>query len=161
MNVSAAPARAMNVSEQGLDFIKRWEGLEQTAYSDIAGVATIGYGHTASVTAADVVGRRTITEAEAARLLAADVGPRAREVARLIDVPLAQHEFDALVSFHFNTGGLGRSTVRLRLNAGDRKGAADALLWWNKARVGGRLQIVRGLARRRAAERAMFLGRAG
>ena len=40
-----------------------------------------------------------------------------------------------------------------RLNAGDVQGAADQFLRWNKA--GG--QVLRGLTRRREAERELFL----
>ena len=144
----------MKTSESGVDLIKRFEGLELEAYQDIAGVWTIGYGHTETVKP----GQR-ITEREAEALLRRDLKPREDAVKRLTSVPLNQNEFDALISFVYNVGvdAYRRSTARKRLNAGNRIGAADALTWWNKATVGGVLREVTGLTRRRAAERALFL----
>ncbi len=49
-----------------------------------------------------------------------------------VKVPLAQHEFDALVSFHFNTGAIGRASFVKKLNAGDKLGAAAGMLEWKK-----------------------------
>ena len=144
---------SMRVSPAGVDFIKRWEGLETRSYRDIANVWTIGYGHTGP----DVRPGATIAETEAAALLQRDLVSREESVARLVDVPLNQNEFDALVSFEFNTGGLARSTALKRLNEGDRLGAAEAFAWWNKARIDGALQEVEGLTRRRAAEAVLFL----
>ena len=75
-------------------------------------------------------------------------------VARLITVPLKQCEFDALVSFSFNLGlgTLQRSSVRSKLNRGDKEGAMDTLMKY--CRAGGK--ILRGLERRRAAEVDLF-----
>lgn len=143
----------MRASRRGVDFIKRWEGLELVAYRDVAGVWTIGYGHTGP----DIDPGATITEAEAETLLRRDLVSREETVSGLVCVPLNQHEFDALVSFEFNTGGLVRSTTLKRLNKGDRPGAAEALAWWNKARIDGQLVEVAGLTRRRAAEAVLFL----
>lgn len=90
---------------------------------------------------------------EAVNLLAFDLNTKyAPDVERLVRVPLEQHEFDALVSFHFNTGALGRSTLLKRLNAGDRAGAAAEFGRWTRG--GGR--VLAGLVRRRKAERHLF-----
>ncbi|MEL7028093.1 MAG: glycoside hydrolase family protein [Pseudomonadota bacterium] len=144
----------MNITDEGLDLIKRFEGLALEAYQDIADVWTIGYGHTTGVTP----GQR-ITEAEAEQLLREEVERFENGVERAVDIELNPNEFSALVSFSYNVGlgALGSSTALRRLNAGDRIGAADALLWWNKATVNGQKVEVRGLTRRRAAERALFL----
>lgn len=145
----------MKVSESGVALLKRFEGLELEAYQDIAGIWTIGYGHTGS----DVQPGMRITEREAEALLRRDLKPREDAVEQLSSVPLNQNEFDALVSFVYNVGidAFRRSTARRRLNKNDRIGAAEALTWWNKATVGGVLREVLGLTRRRAAERALFL----
>lgn len=145
----------MRTSPNGIGLIKRFEGLELEAYQDIAGVWTIGYGHTGP----DVRPGMRISEREAEELLKQDLKPREEAVARLTTVPLNQNEFDALVSFVYNVGAeaFRKSTARRRLNAGDRVGAGEALTWWNKATVGGVLRVVTGLTRRRAAERALFL----
>lgn len=144
----------MRISENGIALIKMFEGLELDSYQDIAGVWTIGYGHT------ETAGPdQHISEREAEELLRHDLDPRERAVQQLSNVPLNQNEFDALVSFVFNVGigGFKGSTARRRLNRNDRVGAADALTWWNKATVDGNLREVTGLTRRRAAEKALFL----
>ncbi len=145
----------MRTSPSGIDLIKRFEGLELEAYQDIAGVWTIGYGHTGD----DVEPGMKISERDAEELLKRDLRPREQAVDNAVKVSLNQNEFDALVSFVYNVGvGAFRgSTALKRLNRGDRVGAADALTWWNKATVGGVLREVMGLTRRRASERALFL----
>ena len=73
--------------------------------------------------------------------------------------PVEQCQFDALVCLAYNIG-LGNfrtSTLVRKLNAGDIDGAAQQFAVWNKA--GG--QVMRGLVRRRAAERALFCGASG
>ncbi|EAA7932780.1 lysozyme, partial [Salmonella enterica subsp. enterica] len=77
------------------------------------------------------------------------------DVSRLVKVRLTQGQFDALVSFAYNLGArtLSTSTLLRKLNAGDYAGAADEFLCWNKA--GGK--VLKGLTRRREAERALFL----
>ncbi len=145
----------MKISENGIQLLKRFEGLELEAYQDIAGVWTIGYGHTGP----DVQPGMKISERDAEELLRRDLKPREQAVDGGAKVSLNQNEFDALVSFVYNVGAAAYrgSTALKRLNKGDRIGAADALTWWNKATVGGVLREVLGLTRRRAAERALFL----
>ncbi|MBB5520080.1 lysozyme [Amphiplicatus metriothermophilus] len=164
----------LRLSPAGLALIKRFEGLRLEAYRDAAGVWTIGYGHTSKAldAAAEAAtgeqrprfsiekGRVVIDEADAEALLRADAGRFEQAVRAAVAVPLEQHEFDALVSLAFNIGAaaFAGSTVVKRLNRGDRAGAAEAILWWDKARINGKYRRVEGLARRRAAERALFLG---
>ncbi|MEM9705641.1 MAG: glycoside hydrolase family protein [Pseudomonadota bacterium] len=145
----------MKTSQTGVDLIKRFEGLELEAYEDIAGILTIGYGHTGP----DVKPGMRISEQEAENILRRDLQRFERGVTSNTSVDINQNEFDALVSFSFNVGvgAYQRSTARKRLNRGDRIGAAEALTWWNKATVDGVLRPVTGLTRRRAAERALFL----
>lgn len=144
----------MKINQEGLDLIKRFEGLRLEAYQDAVGVWTIGYGHTRTVRPG-----QTISEAEAEDLLRQDLDTFEEAVSRLVKVPLNENEFSALVSLTFNIGegAFGRSTALKRLNAGDRKGAADAMEWFNKVRQGGQFVELRGLTRRRAAEKALFL----
>ncbi|MCK5746144.1 MAG: lysozyme, partial [Oricola sp.] len=145
----------MQTSKDGMNILRALEGKVLTAYKDIAGIWTIGYGHTGP----DVKPGMTITDKEAEQLLNADLIPREKAVSELVTVALNQNEFDALVSFVYNVGAAAfrGSTALKRLNRGDRVGAADALTWWNKATVGGVLREVLGLTRRRAAEKALFL----
>lgn len=145
---------ARKINQEGIALIKRFEGLELEAYQDVAGIWTIGYGHIEGVKP----GMR-ISDEEAEALLHQDLVRFEDGVERLVKVPLNDNEFSALVSFSFNVGinALAGSTALKRLNTNDRQGAADALEWWNKARVNGVLQEVSGLTRRRAAEKALFL----
>lgn len=147
----------MKTSANGISFIKRWEGLVTRAYRDVAGVWTIGYGHTQGFKTGRFSADCEIKPFEAETLLRADLREREETVCALISVGLNQNEFDALVSFEFNTGALERATALKLLNVGDRLAAANALTWWNKARVKGQLVEIPGLTRRRAAEADLFL----
>ena len=141
----------MQISERGLALIKEFEGLYLKAYRCPAGVPTIGYGHTAGVAMG-----QTISEQQADEYLRRDVRMFERAVDRLVKVPLAQGQFDALVSFAFNlgAGALQSSTLLRMLNSGDYAGAAAQFGRWTKA--GGR--VLPGLVRRREAERRLFEG---
>ena len=145
----------LTVSAEGVALIRHFEGLFLKAYKCPAGIWTIGYGHT-GLTHNDgtVVRGRTITEAGAEELLRFDLRNVGLEVKKLVNLPLTQAQFDALVSFQFNLGKLSSSTLLRRLNAGDDTGAAAEFSRWVYA--GG--QRLRGLVRRRAAERAHFKG---
>lgn len=149
--------RDLKTAKDGIDLITEFEGLELEAYQDIAGVWTIGYGHTETAKP----GMR-ISAREANELLLADLATREQRLnhwMRRHHVLLHQSEFDALMSFIYNVGfdAFQRSTAARRIRDGDMEGAADALTWWNKATVKGVLKEVRGLTRRRAAERELFL----
>jgi GH24 family phage-related lysozyme (muramidase) len=145
-----------DISADGVELIKHFEGLYLTAYLCPGGVWTIGYGHTGLKHKDGTVYRgRKITQETAEELFRHDIDAFEGRVMRLISVPLNDDEFAALVSFDFNTGGLADSTLRRKLNAGDRAGAADELLRWNRA--GGK--VLAGLTRRRKSERNLFLGK--
>jgi lysozyme len=144
----------MQLSMAGLALIKLSEGFRSTAYKDVAGILTIGYGHRI------VPGENFpngITEAEAETLLSQDVAIAEQAITRLVRVPLAQGQFDALVDFVFNLGAerLAHSTALQDLNAGRYSAAAGQLLLWDHA--GSRINS--GLARRRAAEFQLWTGR--
>ena len=141
----------MRTSERGLSLIKSFEGLRLQAYQDSVGVWTIGYGATRGVKAG-----MTITMDQAERMLVNDVQRFEPDLDRLVKVPLNQSQWDALMSFVYNLGAanLESSTLLKLLNQKDYAGAADQFPRWNKA--GG--QVLQGLVKRRAAERAMFLG---
>lgn len=146
----------MRLSKQGLALLKHFEGCVLIPYKDSAGLWTVGYGHLIGdgKNLPDIA-KYKLTQKQAEMLLHYDVTPRERAVARLCPVPLTQNEFDALVSFTFNlgAGALQRSTLRQKLNRGDKAGAAKVLLRYNRA--GGK--VVRGLVRRRIAEYNLFM----
>jgi len=145
----------MKTSQRGLDLIKEFEGLYLQAYRCPAGVLTIGYGHTSVAGEPKVVAGMKITKQEAEDILRRDLAAVEADVGRLVKVPLTQNQFDALVSFQFNTGGLGRSSALKRLNAGNYADVPAALLLWNKAAG----KVLAGLTRRRKAEAALFVSK--
>lgn len=146
----------MKTSEKGLQFIRREEGERLTAYADIIGVWTIGVGHTGTVDGKPVAKGMVISADKSRELLSADLSRFESAITRLVEVPLKQHEFDALVSLVFNIGetNFARSTLLKKLNANDFKGAAEQFLVWKNA--GGR--PVQGLLNRRKREKDMFNG---
>ena len=139
-------------SDAGLALTKQFEGLRLEAYQDCAGVWTVGYGHTGR----DVRSGRQVGEFEAEVLLRVDLRDAVACVNRCIQVPLEQHQFDALVDFCYNTGqgNFSRSSLLGKVNLGDLEGAAVQFGLW----VNVNLKPVPGLVRRRAAEAAMFRG---
>lgn len=141
---------AFKTSQAGVDLIKSFEGCRLTAYQDSVGVWTIGYGHTSGVYSG-----MTITEAKAEEYLKGDLVTAENAVNGKVTYSIKQNQFDALVSFTYNvgSGNFGSSTLLKKLNQGDITGAANEFDKWNKA--GG--QVLEGLVRRRAAEKAMFL----
>ncbi|MFV9175997.1 lysozyme [Serratia marcescens] len=145
----------MNISKNGIELIKRFEGLELEAYQDSVGVWTIGYGWTQSVDGKKIAPGMRIDQATADRLLKCGIVQYEQGVNQLVKVRITQGQFDALVSFAYNLGlrSLSTSTLLQKLNAGDTKGAADEFGKWVNA-GGKRLD---GLVVRRAAEREMFL----
>jgi lysozyme len=166
------------LNANGLTLIKRFEGIEDgnpttvnlDPYLDPIGIWTIGWGHAIT----DAKGRYLrgkeqkaaayalypggLTFLQAETLLLADSLESSKDVNALVKVALSDNQFSALVSFEFNTGALGSSTLLKKLNAGDYTAAADQFLRWTKARdAKGNLVELPGLVMRRKAERQLFL----
>ena len=140
----------MKTSQRGINLIKQFEGVRLTAYKCPAGVYTIGYGHTRGVQRG-----MKITEEEASAFLAADLRNSEKTVERYDSIyHWNQNEFDALVSFTFNCGAANLRSL-LRNGRRNRSQIAEALPLYRKA--GGK--VLKGLERRRAAEKALFLER--
>jgi lysozyme len=143
----------MNISTNGIKLIEKLEGCILHEYKDDAGVPTIGVGHTGGVQP-----NQTITQAQADAFLKADLKKFVDRVNKFVKVPVNQNQFDALVIFDFNTGGLGTSTLLKKLNAGDYKGAAAEFDAWVKITdpETGKKVVSQGLINRRNAEQALF-----
>jgi len=150
-----------SIGPAGIALIKRFEGCARRradgmieAYPDPGtGDApwTIGWG----ATGRDSFGGGSIgpgtcwTQAQCDARLEQDLKRYAAEVAAAIGTAsTSQGQFDALVSFHYNTGAIARATLTRKHIAGDHQGAAREFARWNRA--GGR--VLKGLVRRRAAE---------
>ena len=140
----------MKTSQRGINLIKQFEGVRLTAYKCPAGVYTIGYGHTRGVKRG-----MKITEEEASAYLTADLLNSEKAVERYDSgYHWTQNEFDALVSFTFNCGATNLRAL-LRNGKRSRSQIAATLPLYRKA--GGK--VLKGLERRRAAEKALFLER--
>ena len=140
----------MKTSQRGINLIKQFEGVRLTAYKCPAGVYTIGYGHTRGVKRG-----MKITEEEASAYLTDDLLNSEKAVERYDSVyHWNQNEFDALVSFTFNCGAANLRSL-LRNGRRNRSQIAETLPLYRKA--GGK--VLKGLERRRAAEKALFLER--
>ena len=146
----------MKISPKGIAHLHEFEGLELEAYPDPGSGGdpwTIGYGHTGP----DVHPGLVISLAFAEELLKNDLQRFEEAVEELINVEINQNEFDALVSFTYNTGegALKDSTLRRRLNAGEDKSLvfSEELPRW----VNGANGPMPGLIRRRDAEVKMAL----
>jgi lysozyme len=161
----------MKVSEAGLKLLKHHEGFRRKPYLCAAKIWTIGYGHAMYPEQMKIPStpegmerrkafplrpedNRVWSVEEIGELLVKDVVRFERAVLRFISVPLKQHEFDALISATYNLGSgwLQRSQVRQKINRGDKKGAMENLLKFNK---GGGV-VLRGLDNRRKDEVALF-----
>jgi len=146
------------LSVRGEDLIKGFEQLRLNAYADQAGVWTIGWGHTAGVHKG-----MTCTRQQAQEWFDSDnddAEVTVNSLDRLRAHPLTQPQFDALVSFEFNTGalsnrrnGVTRAVIECRDNDVD-----DEMLRWNKITdPATKKKIVsNGLKRRRLAEAKMW-----
>jgi lysozyme len=147
----------MKTSARGVAFIAEHEGVVTRAYRDVAGIWTIGVGHTAAAGPPAPKAGMTITREEAFSILSRDLPGYERRTAAAMGV-VPQTVFDGALSFDFNTGAIARASWVKAYRAGDGTRARQGLLAWTKA--GGRK--VAGLVRRREAEaRLIFDGSYG
>jgi lysozyme len=155
----------MQTSAAGRKFIEGFEGLFLQAYDDaddhivqpgqrVYGTLTIGYGHTSAAGPPKVYIGQVIDQPTADAILGADLASIEIEVGQLVKVPLNQNQFDALVSFQFNTGWLGHPGCSLlrALNGGNYNLADSDFMLYDEA--SGKVLV--GLERRRAAEKTVF-----
>ena len=144
-------------SAKGIALIHSFESCKLNAYPDPGSADgnpwTIGWGSTGP----DIKKGTIWTQEQADARFERDLAKFAEGVTRLLgDAPTTQGEFDACVSLAYNIGlsAFANSTLLRKHKAGDRRGAADEFLRWTKN--DGR--VMRGLVRRREAERALYLG---
>jgi len=145
----------MRTSDAGVYALALHEGIVPAPYRDSVGVWTYGIGH--AETSGLPPNPRTMPRGMPANLDAAlvdvfrvfrqDLPRYEADVLRAVKVPLKQHQFDALVSFHYNTGAIGRASLVKKLNAGDVKGAAAGFMSWVKPKE---------ITERRRQEQALF-----
>jgi len=139
----------MQTSIEGLIALIGHEGIVLSRYRDSVGVWTIGVGHTKAAGGLNpetFTGKLTL--AQVLDLLRDDIKKYEEGVNNAVKVALRQHEFDALVSFHFNTGAIAKATLTKSLNAGDKALAAKQFMNWVTPKE---------ITARRMAERDLFL----
>lgn len=146
--------KTMIVPQAAKNLIKEFEGLRLTAYKDIAGNLSIGYGHF-NATPPPCTNCMVITEDQADGMLENDLDHTLSIIQGHIKADVTDNQLSALLSFAFNLGvnALINSTLLKDLNNGNIQQAADSFLLWDHSHGA----IIPGLARRRAAERKLFL----
>ena len=139
----------MNISNKGIELIKKFEGCRLKAYQDSVDVWTIGYGHTEGVYEG-----MEISQHQADIMLGSDLVKYANYINEYVTVSLNPNQFDALTSWVYNLGpgNLKSSTMLKVLNEGSYDDVPFQIKRWNKA--GGK--VLKGLVRRREAEAELF-----
>jgi lysozyme len=158
LGISAISKAASSSFSSALNFIKKAEGgLYLKAYQDSGGVWTVGYGSTYDFDKQRKVQQGDIiTEAQAQRWLEMETSQNAKDIDKLVTVPLTNNQKNALVSFVYNVGinGFKASTMLKLLNSGaDKSIVADQFDRW----VYDNGVKVKGLINRRKAEKDLFL----
>lgn len=176
MELSRTAIAALALSATGIVYIAQREGYREKAYADPvhgASVPTVGYGTTAGVKMGD-----TMPPDRALVRLRADASEFELGLKRCMTAPLYQREWDAFVGLAYNVGVTpvckndarnGPSTIVRKLDAGDYKGACEAILLYDRAGQVHKPQdrcshpdnrTCRGVWTDRKALRAMCLGEA-
>ena len=142
----------LQISQEGLALIKKFEGCELEAYKCPAGVWTIGYGHTKDVKEGD-----KINKDEADYLLQEEMIEYESYIDDMVEVDLNQSQYDSLCAWVYNLGpsNLGSSTMLKVLNEGKYAEVPQQIKRWNKANG----EVLTGLIRRREAEALLFEGK--
>lgn len=153
----------MKLGPKGKQLIQSWETLVLYTYDDayrpkpylggkVKGTLTIGYGHTAAAGDPTPAAGMKISKAEAERIFDRDIANVVADVNKFLTRKVTQEQFDALVSFHYNTGGLGRSTLLKKVNAGLFDQVPAEFMKW----VNDNGKVSAGLVNRRRAEVALW-----
>jgi len=142
----------MEISQDGIDLIKKFEGFSSRAYLCPAGVLTIGFGHTGK----DIKRTDIITEENAEDLLKSDLAWVEEVINEKTKTELTQNQFDALCSLVYNIGAsaFSNSTLLRLINAGNLAAVPAQFLRWDKANG----KPLAGLTRRREAEKKLWGG---
>jgi lysozyme len=127
------------ISPRGAFAIACAEGIVPGPYLDSVGVWTWGIGHTKAAGAPDPAAMARGMPADLDGVISAtvqifrhDLARYAAAVAAALTVPVTQTEFDALVSFHYNTGAIAKASLVKALNRGDRLSAITGFMSWVK-----------------------------
>lgn len=146
-----------HLGHEGEKLIQSFESFRAEAYPDPGSSngkpVTIGWGSTRDENGKPIKLGTRWTRAQADAQFRRDIESTVADVAKAIgDASTSQEQFDALVSFHYNTGAIGKATLTKKHIKGDFAGAADEFARWNKNDG----KVMRGLVRRRAAEARLY-----
>ena len=153
------PPGPRQLGQAGIDLIKGFEGCAKRrsdgsfdAYPDPGTGGdpwTIGWGSTGH----DIIKGLVWTQAECDERFEHDMQRYADEVSHALgDAPTTQNQFDALVSFHYNTGAIATATLTKLHKQGHFADAAKEFGRW----VHSGHKVLPGLVKRRAAEAALY-----
>jgi lysozyme len=140
----------MEISTNGLELIKKFEGCKLKAYLCPAKVWTIGFGNTYYEDGSKIKPTDVITERRAVELLKILVPNYYHHIKGI-----NQNQFDAITSFCYNlgNGNFNKSTLKKKIVANPNDPTIEAeFLKWTKA--GGK--VLTGLVRRRRAESELY-----
>lgn len=138
----------MRTSLEGRVEIAAHEGIVQSRYKDSVGVWTIGIGHTKAAGGVDPVKvTRELSIPEVFEIFSEDLPKYEKRVRKAFTRNLTQSQFDAAVSFDFNTGGIHKASWVRHFNAGNDTAAKKAFMSWSKPKE---------IIPRRKAERDLF-----
>ena len=153
-NTGLNPASSYQISSDGINLIKQYEGVKLTAYQDSVGIWTIGYG-TTRIAGNPVQPGQTITQAQADQLLTDHINSQVVPTIQKVKAPITQSMFDAMCCFTYNngSGGFNKSSILTDTNAANYTTAANDFLLYNKANG----QVLAGLTKRRQAESTLYL----
>ncbi len=123
----------MNLSRDGAMELIGHEAIVQTRYKDSVGVYTIGVGHTKAAGGLDpATFAGELPLKDVFDLFFHDVQKYVADVNAAVRHAVNQTQFDALVSFHYNTGAIRKASLTQRVNAGDMAGAAQGFMAYVK-----------------------------
>ena len=153
----------ITVNASCINLIKRYEGLKLKAYLCPAGVPTIGFG-TIKYPPNINGGRKVkigdeISQGVAIACLMHDIEQKANAIDPMLREDLTPNQFAALISFAYNLGegALRSSTLLKKVNKDPNDPSiVDEFLKWSKARVDGKLTVLKGLLKRRKEESTLY-----
>ncbi len=145
------------ISVNGINKIKKLEGLRLVVYNDEGMNKTAGYGHLVTKSDNLLLGE-TISENQAGKFLKRDLMKAENTVNSLVNVPLNQNQYDALVSLVFNIGykHFKNSTMLIKLNDYNYSGALAEFKQWVYVTIKNKKIISAGLSHRRYSESDLF-----
>ncbi len=144
----------MNISGNGISQLQKYEGLSLKPYRDAGGLWTIGYGHLIKSNESYLMSG--VTTEQARKLFIEDIAISVNRVNKYIKVPLKQWEFDALVSWDFNTGKIHKTELTEMINAGAP--VETVYRWWISHYLTASGNPSPGLVTRRNDEAKMYAG---